>query len=157
MVELLAIGGDAPEQREEWENAAALRCLGEAWRNLGENNRAMECLQRASSYNPQDSRALSLLGEVYDVEKQGADIALSLCREAVDLDDDKWDNWLRFGKVQFRNDQKQAALASLQQSMKLNRNNIDAARMLKKIYDDGGKKRLAAGMAEKIRKIKKSM
>lgn len=157
VVELLAIGGDAPEQREEWENAAALRCLGEAWRNLGENNRAMECLQRASSYNPQDSRALSLLGEVYDVEKQGADIALSLCREAVDLDDDKWDNWLRLGKVQFRNDQKQASLASLQQSMKLNRNNIDAARMLKKIYDDGGKKRLAAGMAEKIRKIKKSM
>ncbi len=157
VVELLGADGEAPDRREEWEDAAALRCLGEALRNLEENRRAMKCLQKASAYNPRDSKALSLLGEVYDVENQGADIALSLCREAVELDDDKWGNWLRLGQVQFRNGLKQEALVSIQRSMKLNRLNIKGALLLKRLYKDSGKKRLAAGMTEKINKIKQAV
>jgi tetratricopeptide (TPR) repeat protein len=156
VVGLLAAGGEAPELREEWEDASAFRCLGEAWYNLGEQRQAMECLQKASAYNPRDSRALSLLGEVYDIEEQGVDIAFALCQEAVELDDSKWDNWLRLGRVQYRNGRRQEAMIALQRSMKLDRFNLDAARILKKLYEDVGKKRLAEGMAEKIANIEKT-
>jgi tetratricopeptide (TPR) repeat protein len=153
VVELLD-GSDADRaKREDWEDAAARRCLGEAWRNLGENRRAMESLQQASAFNPQDSRALSLLGELYDVEGQGEDIALSLCREAVELDDSRWDNLHRLGQVLYRQDFKQESIINLQGSLRLNCRNKEAVVLLEKIYREIGKVRLAERMAEKLAKL----
>jgi tetratricopeptide (TPR) repeat protein len=156
VVGLLDVGAAARGKREEWEDAAALRCLGEAWRHLGENRRAMACLQQASAFNPRDSRALSLLGELYDVAGEGNDIALCLCREAVALDDSRWDNWHRLGLVMFRQGLKQEAVINLQRSLRLNRGNLEAAVLLEKIYGELGKGRLAELMAEKVGKITKS-
>jgi len=153
VVDLLANGKDDGE-REGWEDASALRCLGEAWRNLGENRRAMECLEKASAYNPRDSRALSLLGELYDHEGQGGDIALTLCREAVALDDSRGDNWFRLGLVEYRQGLLQEAIGDLQKSLRINRSALETARLLETVYRQAGKKRLAAMMGEKIGKIK---
>jgi tetratricopeptide (TPR) repeat protein len=155
VVGLLDVGAAARSKREEWEDAAALRCLGEAWRNLGENRRAMECLQQASAFNHRDSRALSLLGELYDAEGEGDEIALSLCQAAVALDDSRWDNWHRLGLVRYRQGFKQEAIINLQRSLRLNRGNLDGAVLLEKIYGELGKGRLADLMAEKVAKIMK--
>lgn len=155
VVNLLDVSDVDRGKRADWEDASALRCLGEALRNLGENRRAMECLQQASAFNPQDSRVLSLLGELYDVEGQGEDIALSLCREAVEIDDSKWDNLYRLGLVLARQGFNQEAIVNLQGSLRLNRLNIDGATLLEKIYRELGKVRLAERMGEKIVKITK--
>ena len=155
VVDLLA-AGRGNEECQEWEDASALRCLGEAWRNLGENRRAMESLEKASGYNPRDSRALSMLGELYDHEGQGGDIALTLCREAVALDDSRADNWYRLGLVEYRQGLQQEAIADLQKSLRINRSALEAAKLLGAAYQQAGKKRLAASMAEKIRKIEEN-
>ena len=94
-----------------------------------------------------------MLGELYDHEGQGGDIAMSLCREAVALDDSRADNWYRLGLVEYRQGLQQEAIADLQKSLRLNRSALEAARLLGAVYLQAGKKRLAAGMAEKIRKI----
>ncbi|MDT8335401.1 MAG: tetratricopeptide repeat protein [Desulfurivibrionaceae bacterium] len=155
VVELLDVDQVGRDRRADWEDAAALRCLGEAWRHLGENRRAMECLQQANVFNPRDSRVLSLLGELYDVEGQGGDIALSLCREAVELDDARWDNLYRLGLVLYRQGDRQGAVVNLQKSLRLKRSNLDGARLLEKIYRKTGKERLAVRIAEKVGKISK--
>jgi tetratricopeptide (TPR) repeat protein len=152
VVDLLDVSVVDRDIREEWEDAAARRCLGEAWRNLGESRRAMECLQQAIAFNPRDHRALSLLGELYDLDGQGADIALSLCREAVELDDSRWDNWHRLGLVLYRQDYKQEAIVTLQRSLRLNRGNLAAVVLLEELYRATGKERLAERMAEKVEK-----
>jgi tetratricopeptide (TPR) repeat protein len=138
----------------DWEKAAGCRYLGEAWRKLGENRKAMTVLQRANRFNPQDSRVLSLLGEVYDAEGEGGDIALALCREAVELDDDKWDNWYRLGLVEYRQGSLREALPALQRSLKLNRAGLEAAELLQKVYEASGKKRLAMNLADKIVRLR---
>lgn len=156
VVELLG-GGEGDGEREDWEDASALRCLGEALHNLGDNRRAMECLQKASAYNPRDSRALSLLGELYDQEGEGVDIAMTLCREAVALDDSKADNWYRLGLVEYRQGHLQEAIGNLQKSLRIDRNALEAARLLETAYLKGGKKRLAAMISAKIGRIKVNM
>ena len=114
----------------------------------------MAVLQRANRYNPQDSRVLSLLGEVYDAEGEGGEIALSLCREAVELDDAKWDNWYRLGLVEYRQGRLREALPALQRSLKLNRASLEAAELLQQVYEATGKKRLALNLAEKITRLR---
>jgi tetratricopeptide (TPR) repeat protein len=142
------------EYLADWEKAAACRYLGEAWRRLGENRKAMTVLQRANRFNPQDSRVLSLLGEVYDAEGEGGDIALALCREAVELDYDKWDNWYRLGLVEYRQGSLREALPALQRSLKLNRAGLEAAELLQKVYEASGKKRLAMNLTDKIVRLR---
>jgi len=153
VVDLLDVSDKDRDKRAEWEDASALRCLGEAWRNLGKMREGMECLQQASAFNPQDSRALSLLGELYDLEGQGTEIALTLCQEAVALDDGSWDNYHRLGLVLSRQGRKKEAIINLQRSLRLNRQNAEAVVLLEEIYRELGKDRLAKMMAEKLGKL----
>ncbi|MBU0480631.1 MAG: tetratricopeptide repeat protein [Proteobacteria bacterium] len=144
---------DSTGSRAGWELGAAFRCLGEAWRNLGENGKAVECLQKAIVYNPADARVLSMLGEVYDIEGQGGELALDLCRQALELDDTLWDNWYRLGLVKYRQGQFGGAITDLQKSLRLNRKNVKAVGILAEIYDSMGKERLAGRMLAKEKKI----
>ena len=73
--------------------------LGEAYAATGKNKKAIGQLQSAVQLNPHDAKSLSLLGELYAVEGEGSDIALSLCNQAVALDDHSWDNWYSEEKV----------------------------------------------------------
>jgi tetratricopeptide (TPR) repeat protein len=154
VVELLDRAVADPEGRlAEWERAAACRYLGEALRRLGENRRAMTILQRANRYNPRDSRVLSLLGEVYEAEGQGSEIALSLCRQAVELDESRWDNWYRLGLVKFRQGLLREAMLALQKSIRLNRAALEPASLLAQVYEKTGKQRLALRQAGKVAKL----
>lgn len=157
VVELLDPAVTDPEGRlAEWERAAAYRYLGEALRRLGENGRAMTILQRANRYNPRDSRVLSLLGEVYDAEGQGREIALALCRQAVELDESRWDNWYRLGLVEFRQGLLREALLDLQKSVRLNRGALEPAGLLAEVYNKTGKQRLALRQAGKVARLQEA-
>ena len=154
VVELLDGAVADPEGRlAEWERAAACRHLGEALRHLGENRKAMTILQRANRYNPRDSRVLSLLGEIYDSEGEGAEIALSLCRQAVELDEARWDNWYRLGRVEFRQGMLREAMLDLQKSVRLNRAALEPTALLAEVYEKTGKQRLALRQAGKVAKL----
>jgi len=59
------------------------RWLGRACEALGENGLAIVAYQRAVGGNPRDAGSLSRLGRLYALEKQGQDIALALCGQAV--------------------------------------------------------------------------
>lgn len=157
VVELLDPAVADPEGRlAEWERAAACRYLGEALRRLGENGRAMTILQRANRYNPRDSRVLSLLGEVYDAEGQGREIALALCRQAVELDESRWDNWYRLGLVEFRQGLLREALLDLQKSVRLNRAALEPVKLLAEVYEKTGKQRLALRQAGKVARLQEA-
>lgn len=157
VVELLDGAINDPERHlVEWERAAACRYLGEALRRLGENSRAMTILQRANRYNPRDSRVLSLLGEIYDAEGQGRDLALALCRRAVELDEAKWDNWYRLGLVEFRQGLHREALVDLQKSVRLNRAALEPAALLAEVYEKIGKRRLALRQSAKAAKLQEA-
>jgi len=60
--------------------------LGKAYHGLKDNQKAMESLQRALRFNEFDDRAMNLLGKVYFEEREGDEIALSLCRKSVEIE-----------------------------------------------------------------------
>lgn len=126
--------------------------LGEAYKGLGENEKAMSCLQRAVRHNPRDAAALSLLGELYSEEGQGDDVALSLCRQAVELDDSQWQHWARLGAVLLSTKDYEEAYEAVQCGLALDRSNNTLILILAKIYEKQGKKGLAQKMYKKVKK-----
>lgn len=62
--------------------------LGLSHFRLGDTRPAIKALERALRFDCFDDRAMSLLGRLYLQEKEGVDIALSLCKKSVELDPD---------------------------------------------------------------------
>ncbi|HFQ82142.1 MAG TPA: tetratricopeptide repeat protein [Desulfobacterales bacterium] len=75
------------------------RYLGQALRGEGQYREAITCLQRAIASNNRDALSLSMLGELYAMEKQGINIAVDLCRQAVELNNEEAGNWRRLAWV----------------------------------------------------------
>ncbi len=134
---------------------AVERFLGEAYFALGRNKQAMVSLERATSLNPRDAGAMSRLGEIYAIEKQGDDIAQSLCQQAVELEAYRWRLWYRLGFVQFKAGDLQQAAFSLAKSLRLDRKQAAVARLSAKIYKLMGDKKRAANMLERAERLAK--
>ncbi|MCB2180655.1 MAG: tetratricopeptide repeat protein [Desulfobulbaceae bacterium] len=133
-------------------HGAVYRYLGEAHRGLGENGKAMSCLQRAVRHNPRDAESLSLLGELYCREGQGSEVALSLCRQAVELEALNWRHWFRFAFVNLELGDYDAAREAVRQGLALDSKNNDFLFLLGAIYQARGKNRLAGNMFKKLKK-----
>lgn len=131
-------------------HGAVHRFLGEAYKGLGENGRAMSCLQKAARHNPRDAAALSMLGELYWRERQGDEIALALCRQAVELDDDDWRHWSRLGSVLAGRGEHDEALRALRKALALDGRNTKLFLQLGALYERRGKGGLAEKMYRKI-------
>ncbi len=134
----------------------AYRYLGMAYKELGKNNDAMPLLERAVSYNPRDALTLSLLGELYCMEGQGNEIALSLCVRAVELDDSSMINWYRLGLVRLELGQLKDAEFALQRSLALKRNYVPALYLLGKVNKGLGQLEKAAKIYKKVLRLKPS-
>ena len=130
-----------------------LGCLGVAYKGLGQNQKAMAVLQAAVRHNPRDAAALSLLGELYALENQGDDIARSLCRQAVALDDSHGEHWHRLAWISWRLGDSVAAKAALQESLRLQRHYGPALYLRGQICEREGKKAQAAKAYEKLLKL----
>lgn len=131
-------------------HGAVHRFLGEAYKGLGEHSRAMSCLQKAARHNPRDAAALSMLGELYFQERQGDEIALALCRQAVELDDDDWQHWFRLGSVLTGRGEYDDALRALRKALTLDGRNSKLFVQLGALYEKRGKSGLAEKMYRKI-------
>jgi len=110
------------------------RWLGRACEALGENGAAIAAYQRAVSGNPRDAGSLSRLGWLYALEKQGEDIALALCGQAVELDGGKAAHWFRLGQVQALVQDQEGARQSLTESLRLDPRQAEAALLLGRIF-----------------------
>ncbi|MDW7774398.1 MAG: tetratricopeptide repeat protein [Desulfobulbaceae bacterium] len=127
--------------------------FGEAYAGSGRYKKAISFLQKAVRMNPHDARALSLLGELYALEDQGDEIALSLCRKAVDIDDCAWQHWYRLGLVLFRMGRLAGARSAVRKSLRFNRNSIKALSLAEQIYLHSGEHGKAGNMHKRIEKI----
>jgi tetratricopeptide (TPR) repeat protein len=132
---------------------ALLRFLGEAYLGVGKNKQAIDVLQRAVRYNPHDEFSLSMLGELYAVEEQGDDIALSLCEQAVNIDDRHWQHWYRLALVRNKMEQYGPALDALKECLIRERKSVDALYLAGQIYDKLEMRLRSIKMYEKVLKI----
>ena len=127
-----------------------LRYLGEAYKGIGKNKEAVTVLQRAIRYNPHDAFSLSMLGELYAVENQGDDIALSLCEQAVELDDVPWMYRYRLAWIRYRLKDYDLALQDVRECLRRNNKSLQTLMLAGNIYAKMGKKRLATAKYEKV-------
>ncbi len=132
---------------------ALLRYLGEAYMGCGRNKEAIMVLQRAIRYNPHDAYALSMLGELYGLENQGDDIALSLCQQAVNIDDRQWKHWYRLALVRYRMADYESVQAALKESRRLEQKNEEPLYLAGKVYEKLGFQSKAVAMYEAVLKI----
>ena len=126
--------------------------FGLPYKGLDKNLEAITVLQRAISHNPRDATSLSLLGELYCLEKQGNEIALSLCHQAVELDDTRWDHWYRLGLVRFQCGDIGEARAAFKESITRNPRGIAAKYLLGQVYQHLGETKKAAREYNKVLK-----
>lgn len=94
------------------------RLLGVAYAGAGENKRAIKWLQRALQINEFDAESLNLLGQVYMKEKQGDEIALSLCEKSVDLEPDNIVYLLGLATVQLSCGELEKAIVNLRKCIR---------------------------------------
>ena len=147
------VDSNGSEEKREIDYGVAHRYLGEAYKALGNNQQAIASLQRAISLNAQYPAALSMLGELYALAGEGDDIAVSLCRQAIELDDSQAEYWYRLGWVQSRLGEIQEAIASLKKSIRCDGKNATAALLLGQLYEKQGKARRAKQMYERVLRL----
>jgi tetratricopeptide (TPR) repeat protein len=132
---------------------ALLRYLGEAYMGTGSNKKAIIALQQAISYNSHDAYALSMLGELYARENQGDDIALSLCQQAVNIDDRHWKHWYRLGWIRYKMALYEPALEALRECLRRERKNPDVAYLAGQVYEKVDAKAKAVRMFQTALRI----
>lgn len=141
--------GDNPELG----HGLVYRYLGEAYKGIGKNREAMTYLQRAARYNSRDSEALSLLGELYAAEKQGLDIALAFCRQAVEIDSGKAAYWHRMALVLYCRDEWDEAQEAVQRCLGLDAKQIEALMLKAAIHEKMKQTQLARATYEKVLRL----
>ena len=91
-----------------------------------------------------------MLGKLYALDRQGDDIALSLCRKAVALDDLSWENLYRQAFVEFQMGLLAEAQVTIEKCMRLNRKAVDALWLAEQVYMQSGKSGKARNMHKKL-------
>ena len=126
------------------------RWLGRACEALADNGAAIAAYQRAVGSNPRDAGSLSRLGRLYALEKQGEDIALALCGQAVELDGGKASHWFRLGQVQALAQDLEGARQSLTECLRLDQGQAEAAMLLGRIFAQQNRLGKARKLYEKV-------
>jgi tetratricopeptide (TPR) repeat protein len=155
LIESVGSSGEGVDEaeRKSMNRGGVLRYLGKAYKGLDKNLEAITVLQRAIRHNPRDATSLSLLGELYCQEKQGNEIALSLCSQAVELDDSRWDHWYRLGWVRFQCGDIGQARSDLQESITRNPRGVAAKYLLGQVYQHQGEKKAAVREYKKVLRL----
>ncbi len=140
-------------EHHELGHGLVYRYLGESYQGIGDNREAMRYLQRAARYNSRDSEALSLLGELYAAEQQGLDIALTFCRQAVEIDGGKAPYWYRMAKVLACREEWDEALHTVQHCLALDPGYLEAMMLKATIHEKMEQPVLARGTYEKVLRL----
>lgn len=92
-------GGSGLAVRSRAADGRLYRLLGLAHVGLADIRQGMAMLEKAVASNHADTVAIGLLAELYAQAGEGDELALSLARKAVDLDDGDWRNWFRLARL----------------------------------------------------------
>lgn len=115
----------------------AWSCLGEAYDELGQENRAAVSYKQALQLDPKDEIAWVNLGAVYNSLEQFAD-GIEAEKEALRLRPDDHDAWGDLGNAYRGIGQHENALAAYKQALQLNPDDADIWVNLGVAYDDLG-------------------
>ena len=110
------------------------RLLGQNYYEEGQPAQAMVACQKALQLYPHDSTAMSFLGLLYAEQGEGASLAESLCKKALEIDGFNADHWWRLGQVLHLNRNQAAALEAAQQGLALQRHHAGCQLLRGKIY-----------------------
>lgn len=127
--------------------------LGEEYAATGKNKKAISMLQKAIQLNPHDARSMSILGELYGIEGEGDDIALSLCTKAVNIDEFSWDNWYRLAKVCFLMADYDSSYTAVREALHRNRKAVEAIFLVGEINMVRGNKKQAKKRFNQVLRI----
>lgn len=134
----------------EAEQDRALRYLGEAYLGAGSPQQAMPMLQKLLRQTPFDAEVMSMLGEAVCLAGEGAEIALSFCNKAVELDPKNSLVRLRLAKVQYYVGESENSLASLKKCRGQVVDPVEVQLFKALAYADLKQKGRARGWAEKV-------
>lgn len=141
------------ENRQGLGHGLVYRYLGEAYKGIGQNREAMTYLQRAARYNSRDSDSLSQLGELYATEKQGLDIALAFCRQAVEIDGGRASYWYRLAGVLDCREEWNDALEAVQRCLTLDPGFVEGLMLKASLHEKMHQPQLARGAYEKVLRL----
>ncbi|MFW8601450.1 tetratricopeptide repeat protein [Desulfobacterota bacterium M19] len=129
------------------------RYLGQALRGEGQYREAITCLQRAIASNNRDALSLSMLGELYAMEKQGINIAVDLCRQAVEINNEEAGNWQRLAWVLSEAGTIDEAINAVRQALDLAPRDTDILLLAATLYKSANRLAEARAILARLLKI----
>jgi tetratricopeptide (TPR) repeat protein len=130
---------------DQWQEAKGtpdefifFRLMGEACMGAGRNKDAIQALQRSLQLHPRNSEGLSMLGLLYVLEGQGAEVGLSLCDRAIGMDETESEYYYRLASALFHLDRFNEALPAVRSALKIRRNHDRAVLLRGRIYEGLG-------------------
>jgi Flp pilus assembly protein TadD/GGDEF domain-containing protein len=146
----LMVDSRLEQSGEKGRQAIACRYLAEAYVGLNQLKKAVVLLQRANRYQPNDPATLSLLGYCYSKAGQGDDIALSLCRKAVENDGGQWRYWYNLATVLFNCRQFREAERALKTCLRLQPREESILQLLAVMNERMGRTKQAEKLRQRV-------
>ena len=115
------------------------RLMGEACMGAGRNRDAIQALQHSLQLHPRNAESLSMLGLLYVLEGQGAEVGLSLCDRAIGMDETEAEYYYRLASALFHLDRFNEALPAVRSALKIRRNHDRAVLLRGRIYEGIGR------------------
>jgi Flp pilus assembly protein TadD len=115
------------------------RLMGEACMGAGRNRDAILALQHSLKLHPRNAESLSMLGLLYVLEGQGAEVGLSLCNRAIGMDETEAEYYYRLASALFHLDRFTEALPAVRSALKIRRNHDRAVLLRGRIYEGMGR------------------
>ena len=131
------------------------RLLGEAAMGAGEHDEAIRALQRSLQIYPQNADSQSMLGLLYVLEDQGAEVGLSLCDRAIAADSGNADHLYRRAAALHHLGRLAEALQDVRKSLRLQRNNEQTLLLRAILYEELGSPRRAQQSFQRTVSMKK--
>jgi tetratricopeptide (TPR) repeat protein len=94
-----------------------------------------------------------MLGRLYAEQKQGDEIALSLCEQAVNIDDSHWKHWYYLAWVRYKMAQYESSLEALKECLQRESKSVEAMNLAGQAYGKLGIKSKSIEMYKKVLKI----
>ncbi|MCI5159569.1 MAG: tetratricopeptide repeat protein [Candidatus Electrothrix sp. AUS1_2] len=132
------------------------RLFGEAAMGAGKHREAIKALQRSLQIYPQNTDSQSMLGLLYVLDNQGAEVGLSLCDRAVSADRGDARHLYRRAAALHHLGRFQEALQDVKDSLRLQRNNQQTLHLRAILYEKLGSLRRAQQGFQRIISMKKS-
>ncbi|MCI5165126.1 MAG: tetratricopeptide repeat protein [Candidatus Electrothrix sp. GM3_4] len=132
------------------------RLLGKASMGAGENNEAIKALQRSLQIYPQNADSQSMLGLLYVLEGQGAEVGLSLCDRAITSDSGDARHLYRRAAALRHLERLNEALDDVRESLRIQRNNEQTLLLRAILYEELGSLRRAQQGFQRIISLKKN-